>query len=201
MGRGERKRRTTLATPKELSDFLANVERRAYKHALFAIRDSHLALDVVQDAMLRLSERYGSRPAGELPLLFQRIMQNAIRDYFRRQKVRSFWTSPLSSLKSNDQDDDGVDPLETLLTEPDSQRSGGAPFAALEQSQVLALIEKALETLPTRQRQAFLLRYWEEMDVAQTASVMGCSEGSVKTHCSRATHAIAAFLKKQGFKP
>ena len=190
-----------LATPNELSDFLASVERRAYKHALFAVRDQHAALDIVQDAMLRLAEKYAARPAEELPLLFQRILQNAIRDYFRRQKVRSFWVSPLAALKSSDGDDDDSDPLETLLIGDDSKFPGGAPAAALEQSQVLALIEKALEALPPRQRQAFLLRYWEELDVAETASVMGCSEGSVKTHCSRATHAIAAYLKSKGFEP
>jgi len=190
-----------LATPNELSDFLASVERRAYKHALFAVRDQHAALDIVQDAMLRLAEKYATRPAQELPLLFQRILQNAIRDFFRRQKVRSFWVSPLAALKSSDGDDDDSDPLETLLIGDDSKFPGGAPAAALEQSQVLALIEKALEALPPRQRQAFLLRYWEELDVAQTASVMGCSEGSVKTHCSRATHAIAAYMKSKGFEP
>ena len=194
-------RAQNLATPKELSDFLASVERRAYKHALFAVRDQHAALDIVQDAMLRLAEKYATRPAQELPLLFQRILQNAIRDFFRRQKVRSFWISPLATLKSADGDDDDSDPLETLLTGDDSKIPGGAPAVALEQKQVLALIEKALEALPPRQRQAFLLRYWEELDVAQTASVMGCSEGSVKTHCSRATHAIAAYLKSKGFEP
>lgn len=196
-----RGRAHNLATPNELSDFLASVERRAYKHALFAVRDQHAALDIVQDAMLRLAEKYSARPAEELPLLFQRILQNAIRDYFRRQKVRSFWVSPLAALKSSDGDDDDSDPLETLLIGDDSKIPGGAPAVALEQKQVLALIEKALEALPPRQRQAFLLRYWEELDVAQTASAMGCSEGSVKTHCSRATHAIAAYLKSKGFEP
>ena len=178
-----------------------SAERRAYKHALFAVRDQHAALDIVQDAMLRLAEKYGARPAGELPLVFQRILQNAIRDHFRRQKVRTFWVSPLAALKAADPDDDDSDPLETLLAGADSKFPGGAPAAALEQTQVLALIEKALEALPPRQRQAFLLRYWEELDVAQTASIMGCSEGSVKTHCSRATHAIAAYLKGKGFEP
>jgi RNA polymerase sigma-70 factor (ECF subfamily) len=151
--------------------------------------------------MLRLAEKYGTNPAAELPMLFQRILQNAIRDYFRRQKVRAFWVSPLATLKAADADADDSDPLETLLVGEDSKFSGGAPAAALQQTQVLALIEKALETLPPRQRQAFLLRYWEELDVAQTASIMGCSQGSVKTHCSRAAHAIAAYLKSKGFEP
>ncbi len=185
-----------------MSDFLAEVERRAYKQALFALRDQHMALDVVQEAMLKLSERYGGAPAAELPLLFQRILQNAIRDHFRRQKVRALWTSPLSVLKGSNAEDDDSDPLETLrLDDAGVGHPPGSPAGALEQAQIVGLIEKALETLPARQRQAFLLRYWEEMDVAEAAEVMGCSPGSVKTHCSRATHAIAAFLKSKGFEP
>jgi RNA polymerase sigma-70 factor, ECF subfamily len=188
----------TLATYKELSDFLAEVERRAYKQALFAVRDDHLALDIVQDAMLKLTERYSGRPVPELPLLFQRILQNTIRDFYRRQKVRAIWTTPISSLFGADPEDES-DPLETLEVADDSQFSL-PPAEQLEQTQVLALIEKALEKLPARQRQAFLLRYWEELDVAEAAKVMGCSEGSVKTHCSRATHALALILGKQGIK-
>ena len=184
-----------------MSDFLAEVERRAYKQALYAVRDSHIALDIVQDAMLKLAEKYSGRPAAELPLVFQRIVQNAIRDHFRRTRVRSFWTSPLSALKSAANADDDSDPLETLQVDPGSKIAQERPAAAFEQAQTVGLIEKALEALPPRQRQAFLLRYWEEMDVAEAAAAMGCSEGSVKTHCSRATHAIAAFLKRKGFEP
>ena len=187
-----------LATQKELSDFFVEVERRAYKQALFAVRDDHLALDIVQDAMLKLTEKYAGRPSAELPLLFQRIMQNTIRDFYRRQKVRTLWTTPLSSLFGADADNDG-DPLETLDV-PDDSKFSEPPAEQLERSQVLALIEKALEKLPARQREAFLLRYWEELDVAAAAKIMGCSEGSVKTHCSRATHALAAILKKQGIQ-
>ena len=194
-------RHDQLATRKELSDFLAEVERRAYKQALFAVRDSHIALDIVQDAMLKLSEKYGSGPAEELPLLFQRILQNVIRDHYRRQKVRSLWISPLSALKGSNPEDDDSDPLETLRVDAAAGAAPGTPAAALEQTQTVGLIEKALESLPARQRQAFLLRYWEELDVAEAAKVMGCSTGSVKTHCSRATHAIAAFLKSKGFEP
>jgi len=194
-------RQEQLATRKELSDFLAEVERRAYKQALFAVRDSHVALDIVQEAMLKLSEKYGGGPAGELPLLFQRILQNVIRDHYRRQKVRALWTSPLSALKGSNPEDDDSDPLETLRLDDATKSPPGSPAAALEQAQTIGLIEKALESLPARQRQAFLLRYWEEMDVAEAAAVMGCSTGSVKTHCSRATHAIAAFLKSRGFEP
>ena len=189
---------SALATRKELSDFLAEVERRAYKQALFAVRDDPTALDIVQDAMLKLTEKYADRPPAELPLLFQRILQNPIRDFYRRQRVRSLWTTPLSSLLGGEADSDS-DPLETLEVEDDSKFSE-PPAEQLERAQVLALIEKALEALPARQREAFLLRYWEELDVAAAAKIMGCSEGSVKTHCSRATRALAVILEKQGIK-
>ena len=186
----------TLASRSELSAFLESVERRAFKQAMFAVRDEEAALDIVQDAMLRLAEKYANRPAAELPLLFHRIMQNAIRDYSRRQTVRSLWTTLLSSFGSRDEEDES-DPLETL------QAAGGSnteetPGEALERTQIIEIIEQELAKLPARQREAFIMRYWEELDVAETARAMGCSEGSVKTHCSRAAHALAAALKARG---
>lgn len=193
---GPTTRRNPLATRKELSDFLATVERRAYKQALFAVRDEQFALDIVQDSMMKLAQKYSARPGAELPMLFQRILQNTIRDHFRRQKVRLTWTTQVSSLKSSEEGDDH-DPLETLVANADSNPQE-APSDQLQQAQTLEIIEKALQQLPHRQRQAFLLRYWEEMDVAEAAAAMGCSQGSVKTHCSRATHALAALLKDKG---
>jgi len=145
--------------------------------------------------MTRLVEKYPARPSAELPLLFQRILQNTIRDYFRRQKVRALWTTQISSLTSDE--DAEYDPLETLEPDTDAQTET-TPYNSLQQSQILEIIEQALQQLPLRQRQAFLLRYWEEMNVAETAMAMECSEGSVKTHCSRAVHALAAILRKKG---
>ncbi len=187
-----------LATEKELSDFLGQVERRAFKQAAFAVRDSHAALDIVQDAMLKLVEKYGGKPANEFPMLFQRILQNAIRDFFRRQKVRSLWTTLFSSFAPKDTDED-YDPLETLAHHGSANRAP-EPAEDLLRSQTLAAIEEALAQLPARQRQAFILRYWEDMDVAETAHAMGCSEGSVKTHCSRATHTLAVRLRAKGIE-
>lgn len=184
-----------MATPRELSDFLVAVERRAFKQTAYAVRDDHAALDIVQDAMMKLAEKYGDKPAAEFPMLFQRILQNTMRDYWRRQKVRNLWTTLLSSFGSNEDGEDR-DPLETIDVEDDSDE----PSAQLERSQTIKLIERALEKLPLRQREAFVLRYWEGMDVAETAKVMGCSDGSVKTHCSRAVHALALELKKQGLE-
>ena len=162
---------------------------------MFAVRNEESALDVVQDSMMKLAEKYGDRPAEELPMLFQRIMQNTIRDYYRRSKVRSLWTTLLSAFSPND--DEEHDPLETLEVESGSY-TPSTPDGQMEQSQVLEIIEKEIKLLPARQREAFLMRYWEDMDVAETASAMGCSEGSVKTHCSRATHALATALKAKG---
>ena len=116
-----------MATPKEMSDFLAAVERRAFKQAVFAVHEEEAALDIVQDAMLKLAENYSARPAAELPLLFQRILQNAIRDHFRRTKVRSTWTTLLSNLGMGGDDDD-VDPLETLEVD-DSTNIPSSPAA------------------------------------------------------------------------
>jgi len=164
---------------------------------VFAVRDEEAALDIVQDAMLRVSESYGDRAAEELAPLFQRILQNAIRDWFRRQKVRSLWSTLLSSLAPGRGEDDDQDPLETLPEAGESNRELSPPDQ-LERAQVIEIIEQEVSKLPPRQREAFLMRYWEELDVAETASAMGCSEGSVKTHCSRATHALAAALRARG---
>jgi RNA polymerase sigma-70 factor (ECF subfamily) len=186
-----------LASRNELSEFLAAVERRAFKQARYAVRDEQAALDVVQDSMLKLSEKYGAKPLAELPMLFQRILQNTIRDYYRRHKVRATWTTQLSSMLAGKEGGEEADPLETLAPAEDSNQALGPPDH-LEKSQLIVLIENELKELPPRQREAFLLRYWEELDVAETAQAMGCSEGSVKTHCSRAAHTLASALKRKG---
>jgi RNA polymerase sigma-70 factor (ECF subfamily) len=164
---------------------------------VFAVRDDEAALDIVQDAMLRLAEKYADRPAEELPLLFHRIVQNAIRDWYRRQRVRSLWTTLLSTLRPGRGEEDERDPLDALAVAQESYYAG-APGELLERSQVIEIIEQEISRLPARQREAFLMRYWEELDVAETAMAMGCSEGSVKTHCSRAARALATALKARG---
>jgi RNA polymerase sigma-70 factor (ECF subfamily) len=161
------------------------------------VRDEQAALDIVQDAMLRLAEKYGARPGAELPMLFQRILQNAIRDWYRRQRVRAGWMTLFSALLPARTEDDEGDPLETLAAAGESNPEE-APPERLERSQVVEIIEQEIVKLPARQREAFLMRYWEELDVADTARAMGCSEGSVKTHCSRAAHALAMALKARG---
>jgi RNA polymerase sigma-70 factor, ECF subfamily len=183
-----------MASSQELSDFLREIERRAYKQTVYAVRDEHAAMDIVQDAMLKLAEKYADKPIAEYPMLFQRILQNTMRDFWRRQKVRNLWTTLLSSFGAGKEGEEDHDPLDTIDVEDESDN----PQIQLERSQTMGLIEKAIEKLPARQREAFVLRYWEEMDVAETAAAMGCSQGSVKTHCSRAVHTLAALLEKQG---
>ena len=188
-----------MATDKELSDFLKNVERRAFKQAVYAVRKDEVALDVIQDAMIKLAERYGDRPAAELPLLFQRILQNTITDYFRREKSRNTWVSLFSSMTPNNEDSEEFDLLESYVPDNGSQ-AGESGADHLERMQVLEIIDEEIQKLPTRQREAFLMRYWHDMDVAETAAAMGCTVGSVKTHCSRATHALADALKAKGIR-
>ena len=195
---GVKERDSPLASRTELSEFLASVERRAFKQACFAVRDEEHALDIVQDSMMKLSEKYGDKPSAEFPMLFQRILQNTIRDFYRRQKVRSIWTTLLSTLSIGRENEES-DPLESMAIE-DNTSLGETPYAQLNREQVLELIEEELKKLPPRQREAFLLRYWEELDVAETAAAMGCSQGSVKTHCSRATHTLAAALRSKGLE-
>lgn len=186
-----------MATDKELASFLAAIERRAFKQTMFAVRNEENALDIVQNAMIKLAEKYGARPAAELPLLFARILRTTTLDFFRRNKVREAHFAIFSSLAEASDDDD---PLERL--EADHPASAGIAAESaetwLDRMQVIAAISAEIEKLPARQREAFLLRYWEDMDVAETAAVMGCSQGSVKTHCSRAVHALAAALQSKG---
>lgn len=192
-------RTTRLASDKELSDFLKSVEKRAFKRSLYAVRDEDAALDIVQDTMIRLSEKYADRPPAELPLLFQRILSNATMDWFRRQKVRNAAVRNFSDFESAGEDGD-FDILETLQALGGSMATESASDA-VGRAQILQLIEDEVAQLPGRQREAFLLRYWEELDVAETAAAMGCSQGSVKTHCSRAVHALSTALKSKGVAP
>ncbi len=185
-----------MASDKELSDFLKNVEKRAFKRASYAVRDDDSALDIVQDAMIRLSTSYADRPAAELPLLFQRILSNATMDWFRRQKVRTALFKNFSDFEGTAGDGE-FDILEALESRGNAVLQESAADS-VARGQIMVLIDSEVERLPGRQREAFLLRYWEELDVAETAAAMGCSEGSVKTHCSRAVHALAKALKLRG---
>ena len=187
-----------MATPQELSNFLKEAERRAFKRSMYHVRNEESALDIVQDSMMKLSIHYGDKPVEELPLLFARILSNTTLDWFRaRTKDRAVFSS-FSDFGSGD-DEDGSDILETLEV-LDANEQHESAETSLDRKETLKLLEKEIEKLPARQREAFLLRYWEEMDVAETAAAMGCTEGSVKTHCSRACQALGKSLKEIGIK-
>ncbi len=174
-----------------LNSFLAEVERRAFKMAFFAIGNSDDALDVVQDAMLVFVKRYAARPAAEWGVLFHKTLQSRITDWHRRSSVRSRFRAWLGGTDQEAEDEDPIDRIpDTMAPDPAQQ---------LLHRDLGEAIERALRTLPLRQQQAFLLRAWEGLDVAETAFAMGCSEGSVKTHYSRAVHTMRALLEE--FRP
>jgi len=189
-----------LASPAELSDFLKNVEKRAFKRTVYHVRNDESALDIVQDSMMKLAEHYGDKPPDELGPLFQRILSNTTLDWFRRQKVKNTLFSSFSDFQSDSEDGDNFDVLESL-SQADASPEFDNPQTSSERLQTLKEIEKEILLLPSRQREAFLMRYWEDMDVSETAAAMGCSQGSVKTHCSRAVQALFQALTAKGIKP
>lgn len=182
-------REKALLSTAELDRFLAGVEQRAFRMARFAVRDTDDALDIVQDAMIRLARGYADRPPTEWQALFYRILQNRIRDHQRRRTVRNRVMSWIGH-GSGSNSDDLPDPVETA---PDPARDAD-PIHRLMLADAGEALERAIMALPRRQQEAFLLRAWEGMDVAETAKAMGCSQGSVKTHYSRAVHALRNHL-------
>ena len=169
-----------------LNQFLAGVEVKAFKIAQAALRHEDDALDAVQDAMLQLARAYADRPAQEWKPLFYRILENRIRDMQRRRTVRGRVIAWLPF--RGEDDDDEPDPI-SQAPSPEPQ-----PLKKLELDEAVGALEKALQGLPRRQQQAFLLRTLEGLDVAETAAAMGCSQGSVKTHYFRALQALRAQL-------
>ena len=148
--------------------------------------------------MMKLAEHYGDKPAEELPMLFHRILSNTTLDWFRRNKTRKALFTNFSDFESDKAEGD-FDLLESLTLNNDSQIGQSAEDDFASSSNVHE-IEEEIQNLPPRQREAFLLRYWEDLDVSETAAAMGCSEGSVKTHCSRAVLALSKALKDKGIR-
>ncbi len=173
------------ARSRALNGFLAGIELKAFKIAQAALRHEDDALDAVQDAMLQLARAYSDRPAEEWKPLFYRILENRIRDMQRRRTVRG---RVLAWLPFRGEDDEEEDPISQAPSDVPS------PSRRLEIDEAMQALDKALESLPRRQQQAFMLRTLEGMDVAQTAVAMGCSEGSVKTHYFRALQTLRAQL-------
>ena len=180
---------------KALDNFLAQVERRAFSMARVAVREEADALDIVQDAMMKLVKNYARHPRSEWRAIFYRILHNRINDFFRRKKVRDKVITWLPGSRHQEDDGKEVNPIELSI--------GGRvhePDVHMQREQNLARISDAVGTLPKRQREAFMLRCWEGFSTAETAIVMQCSEGSVKTHYSRAMHALRKLLENISFE-
>ena len=174
-----------LQQDQQLNRFLADVERRALRIAEIAVRDRDEALDLVQEAMIKLARRYANRGSDEWTPLFYRILQNGIRDWHRRQAVRQrvmVWFGRGTE----------EDTFDAVAAAPDP--IGRTPDEQLANREAMVSLEEAVSALPARQREAFMLRTFEGLDVAGTAIAMGCSEGSVKTHYSRAIHSLRETL-------
>jgi len=175
-------------TRRKMEHFLKSVERRAFRIAEIATGNTEEALDIVQDAMLSMVKRYSRKPKEEWKPLFYRILQNRIRDGYRRNAVRKRVMFVMTGRK--DRDDDREE--DSISSFADKAQKSPAEWAMIGDAQ--RALDEALKRLPIRQQQAFLLRAWEELSVAETARAMGCSQGSVKTHYSRAIHALRNML-------
>jgi RNA polymerase sigma-70 factor (ECF subfamily) len=179
-------REEPLDSTRELDRFLKDVERRAFRIAEIALRNADDSLDVVQESMIQLARNYGGRDPAEWKPLFYRILQNRIRDWQRRRRTRSrvfaWWTGGVA------EDDDAIDPIDAAAS------AEAGPAERLEQGEAMGALERAIGELPARQQQAFLLRTVEGLDVAATATAMGCSQGSVKTHYFRALQTLRGRL-------
>jgi RNA polymerase sigma-70 factor, ECF subfamily len=180
------------AAPQSLDRFLAGVERRALRMAQLGTRDADEAMDCVQDAMLQLARHYAGRDPAEWPLLFYRILDNRLRKWRFKQVLRGRWLG----VREQAVDAEVGDPLDAM---PGAEAN--RPDTALNSATTLLLVRRALEKLPSRQRQAFLLRHWQGLSTTDTAAAMGCSEGSVKTHLSRACASLRIQLQREGLTP
>ncbi|PNS07538.1 RNA polymerase sigma factor [Solilutibacter silvestris] len=163
-----------------IEQFLSGIQSRAFRFAELGLRNRDDALDAVQDAMLRML-RYADKPVDEWQALFWKILRTRIIDISRRRAFRFGWLR-----NSGDNDEDSMVAWADPAGDPSSHNDGREAYA---------LMALAIHKLPTRQREAFTLRVLEDLDVATTASVMGCSEGSVKTHLSRARDALRTHLQ------
>jgi len=170
-----------LNTAQTIEQFLSATEKRAYRMAVIATSNRDDALEIVQDAMMKLVTRYGNKQALDWGPLFHRILQSTIRDWYRRSKVRNGVRQFFFGART----DDEADPMDAFADAAQAE-----PGQKLQQQQAMMALQKAIHQLPLRQQQAFLLRQWEGLTVAETAAAMACSQGSVKTHLSRAMTAL-----------
>ncbi len=168
---------------RQLNGFLKSVQRKAFAQAEYAVGNRDEALDIVQDSMMKLAKNYGGRSQEEWPLLFQRILQNQIRDWYRRQKVRRilFWW------EQHQNEDDYIPELLASAVH--------SPTTLVESEQSAEYIDRQIQALPFRQQQVFMLRAFWGHSIDETAEILGCTAGTVKTHYSRALNALRDQLE------
>lgn len=178
-----------MATQKEIEKFFKENEKKAFRKINFQLHNEEDALDVVQDAMIKLVQNYQDKPIGEMPMLFNTILHNCFVDFVRRKNFEDKNFQNFDDIDSEDSSGliDNIS-FENGYFEDNLEN-------ALSSKQSIKLIEEGLKKLPARQSEAFLLRYWEDLSVEETAKIMDCSEGSVKTHCFRAIQSLKEILK------
>mgnify|MGYP002713245939 CR=1 FL=1 len=174
-----------IAGAPSLNGFLAAVEVQALRMAQIRLHHAEDAMDAVQDAMLRLVSHYADKPADEWPPLFWSILRRRIVDMQRKRKVRSIMLGWMPARHRENEDLPSWEPA----------HAGPGPLDTLADSRAMDALQRALQELPQRQFEAFSLRILNELDVAATARAMGCSQGSVKTHLSRARAALSEKLE------
>lgn len=170
--------------------FFKENEKKFYKKIFFTVKNEDIALDILQDSMIKLMENYSEKPIEELPLLFHTIVSNCTNDYFRKKNNKTI--QYVSDFSAEIENEDQF--LESLSV----QHLGDISFNSHYSNELLIIIQEGVEMLPLRQKEAFLLRYMNELSIIETAEIMKCSEGSVKTHCSRACLFLSDFLTKKG---
>jgi RNA polymerase sigma-70 factor (ECF subfamily) len=180
----------TLENRQALNRFLSSVEKRAFRMADLATGNPDHAMDIVQDAMMALAKNYSHKNEADWGPLFHRILQSKIRDWYRRSRTRNRVFGWLYTNNFDDNDNDAVDPIQQA-----ADNTALSPDSSADNEQLMDVTLNAIRQLPLRQQQAFLLRAWEGFNVKETAKAMGCSQGSVKTHYSRASKSLKQSLQ------
>ena len=181
-----------MLNSKNFDKFFKDNEKKFFKKIFFLVKDEDISLDILQDSMIKLMENYSDKSDSELPLLFHTIVSNSINDYFRKKNNKTI--QYMSDFSSEIEDE------QQFLESISSEQIDEIQFNQKYSKEVLGVIQEGLDSLPLRQKEAFLLRYLDELSITETAEIMKCSEGSVKTHCSRACASLAAFLKEKGIQ-
>lgn len=171
--------------------FFEDVEKRAYRMAVYTLKDEQTAMDAVQDAMLKLVEKYSDRPSAEWPALFFTILNNRMIDIQRWGRLREAGGKLVSLFRNHDNGDEDL--LETGLGS--DNLIADRPEVASWSRDLHKKIDDAVANLSERQRQVFLLREWQGFNVRETSEILGCSEGSVKQHHFRAMQSLRKQLE------